>query len=1792
MNANPNMNQGYNSQQQRMSQQYLDEEEEFEEELEEDFEDDNDGRMSQATRTKRSHRPVAGINRGKTNATMKTINNEGHSIMDNSQTTFQGTVQMNNDKSQNQRNNYPANQQQLYENTQNIQSSQQRKLQQNQAQQQRDKAEEQKLRTRSYYNLDEEGGEEYYDEEMEEDIGTQKDNQSRLSDSMMRTPDIQSMVSTQNGMKPNVYNNKLKDQSYYNKIYNKANKPKPQSNDDYFRKLKQRKTGIPMKVALPGTYKEVIPSFLPNDNKYKKFMQNINRDEEDIYQRLQGRVKSDDPYNIKRKKQPMTNYTDPFDQHIQKMEDNTLHPRSDPANNSLYKVHNLDGLAQKTGNRGAGFLSVQRNRDPTKLNSGLDQHNLSLPQIKDQVTALEKKMEKELDKEAKLKKDAKRLIGHALGKQTPELDRTVKAWLKKDQNPYQERKNNFNISPMIDKQLRKANFNKIPGVQNNLVALKEKFKNDQQLDFNYMQIKLVYNISLLDQHFGTPEAYLLKKKDDAKKTIQHVFKRKFEEKLIFQELNDPKTLRKDKMRLEEKLRMINIAVELAKQRLEWLLYDTPFTIQQLEREVKDQKAGMPNENSNEQQKLKEIAQNFKMDRGLYDEMQMKAREARNILGIQMLEARALKNRTGCESISDFVLLFREFTHIERLKDLEVLLLDALLNKKKAQGFYDFLKKIVEFEDETVKVKNEFQDQNIESKKIENDQFYNYDEIALEKAKIQDKEQFASQFKQEKIIFQFIPYWNVPINLDGDKLSSDLRNMLKFDILHAKVISAFLTCNTIEEMITYARHNRRAKEFVVFEREEMQFLIREHKIPENLIRNFAQIMIIIQKEFMMVPQMLFRLAKPTKIQEINFSNFQAIHLTPDAILSIINCIELHQNHVKRIIFENCEMGNEKALLFKDLLANPNKPIIACNFQNNMLGDQGIDHIVQAIKLNPKGDMRIVKFSHNKLSIQAAIRLSHVLKKRPPELKPLNLQILKMSHNQIGNIGTETLASFIKKNGTLKYLDISFNNIGDRGLYAVADCLFENERLEVLNMLGNEFGEKSLGHLGNSLVENQRLKLIILKFGILNSDKQAFLNFINNGFMISKKLRYLYINTPHYNDPVSKSLNESYLPKVFFATESHDSKIDSDVLIDFMSQIVEYQLFEGGNTQRVYRYGEKLLREIIKQKYEINNIEILIYLFDNIFGPDYVLADNLSPFHLFAKHGQIEALSYCLKLGISPNFKTSIAQEEYPSATALHIASGYSQLDTCEHLLKYGVEVDNKDLNGNTALHYAAVQGALQLAQLLVSSSASCLVLNKKNMLPLHSCIFSDNLGCWRFILAETEKQKKLQFLGKQIERTIDVKTYHGFTPLMIALEEDADNIFQYLIDSEADLKAQDEEGNTILHRAILLKNQKKAKLVIKRGANIHIRSFAGETPIMMAVRYGLIEVIRSLVGAGSDLHEKNYRGDSLLHLAARTDQADVIGYLLDKGLSTQERNREGQKPSDLAVRPGIKEMLSHNNLRHNLYTDANLEYKNGVRLNRNHAPSVASDDEDDLLKNKQKLNPNQKAKLLNEELIKYKVDHKDVFGDTYDRKYAGYDAAKLTQNHLKYDKDETRDKIKVMDDQAGQDDEEYGEELDEGDEDYEDDDDEDELQNNQRGTKKQQIKSQNKSGQNNTKGKSLNNGPNITYKTQNQPKSRKTNANQSAGFRGTVDVPLNDTKYQADQQAKIQKALGNNKQANQIKALTTNNKFKDTKRTNQWEGDNDEGDGEYDDEDGEEYDNDDDARGTNTQYQQTKNRGQR
>ena len=75
--------------------------------------------------------------------------------------------------------------------------------------------------------------------------------------------------------------------------------------------------------------------------------------------------------------------------------------------------------------------------------------------------------------------------------------------------------------------------------------------------------------------------------------------------------------------------------------------------------------------------------------------------------MQILEVRALKNRTGCETIADFVLMFRELNQMERLETAKILLQDALVNKKKTDEFFNLVNKIISYEDEMIKLRADY-----------------------------------------------------------------------------------------------------------------------------------------------------------------------------------------------------------------------------------------------------------------------------------------------------------------------------------------------------------------------------------------------------------------------------------------------------------------------------------------------------------------------------------------------------------------------------------------------------------------------------------------------------------------------------------------------------------------------------------------------------------------------------------------------------------------------------------------------------------------------------------------------------------------------------------------------------------------------------------------------------------------------------------------------------------------------------------------------------------------------------
>jgi len=88
-------------------------------------------------------------------------------------------------------------------------------------------------------------------------------------------------------------------------------------------------------------------------------------------------------------------------------------------------------------------------------------------------------------------------------------------------------------------------------------------------------------------------------------------------------------------------------------------------------------------------------------------------------------------------------MFRELMHMDKLEAAKVILKDALLSQKKTDEVFAFLKTVISYEDEMIKLKADFAEDKFQDMgKYEHDKFVNYDEIVLDRIKVENREDFA------------------------------------------------------------------------------------------------------------------------------------------------------------------------------------------------------------------------------------------------------------------------------------------------------------------------------------------------------------------------------------------------------------------------------------------------------------------------------------------------------------------------------------------------------------------------------------------------------------------------------------------------------------------------------------------------------------------------------------------------------------------------------------------------------------------------------------------------------------------------------------------------------------------------------------------------------------------------------------------------------------------------------------------------------------------------------------------
>ncbi|KAK3586428.1 hypothetical protein CHS0354_017071 [Potamilus streckersoni] len=137
------------------------------------------------------------------------------------------------------------------------------------------------------------------------------------------------------------------------------------------------------------------------------------------------------------------------------------------------------------------------------------------------------------------------------------------------------------------------------------------------------------------------------------------------------------------------------------------------------------------------------------------------------------------------------------------------------------------------------------------------------------------------------------------------------------------------------------------------------------------------------------------------------------------------------------------------------------------------------------------------------------------------------------------------------------------------------------------------------------------------------------------------------------------------------------------------------------------------------------------------------------------------------------------------TALHYAARQGYVDVAECVIQAGGEVDIKDSFGQTPLYVASNFGHLDVVRLLVSKGANINITENHGFTPLHVAVYR-------------ERTDVVKFLAERA--TIDQLDKYGRTPLHVACKRGYTDITNILLAHNSNWRLGTYTDNTVLHYA--------------------------------------------------------------------------------------------------------------------------------------------------------------------------------------------------------------------------------------------------------------------------------------------------------------------------------------------------------------------------------------------------------
>lgn len=265
-----------------------------------------------------------------------------------------------------------------------------------------------------------------------------------------------------------------------------------------------------------------------------------------------------------------------------------------------------------------------------------------------------------------------------------------------------------------------------------------------------------------------------------------------------------------------------------------------------------------------------------------------------------------------------------------------------------------------------------------------------------------------------------------------------------------------------------------------------------------------------------------------------------------------------------------------------------------------------------------------------------------------------------------------------------------------------------------------------------------------------------------------------------------------------------------------------------------------------------------------------SDGSTPLHHAAQLNNLEFVKLLLESKADASIKNKAG------LNALHSSILEKNIETTILLLQNQPRIINdKDVNQNTPLHYAAIQGRLELAKFLLENKADPRSKNNMGQLPLHQSVIANNIQMTKLLL--------------QIDPSlVNEKDQFGYTPLQLAVLSYSMELVILLLEFNADPRIKNANEQLPLHLSIIAKDIQMTKLLLQAQPSlVNEKDKFGFTPLQTAIYNGPVELVALLCEFKADGSIRDSFGRTAWDLAlvsADPKIKDLFSFLKDAPLT--------------------------------------------------------------------------------------------------------------------------------------------------------------------------------------------------------------------------------------------------------------------------------------------------------------------